>query len=185
MEIKMKRRPSLKFVLVSASIITTVLISLVISFVGLRYIRKTSNMAYTDFQNSMDFGYRLEIKSQVQIVLSVIQDVYDQYRRGEISEDEAKFKAKEIVRVMRYRDDSTGYFWIDDTDYILVMHPILVQNEGKNRFDLTDSDGVKIIQSIYKSCHSAEKGGFNKFKFTKSDGVTVAPKLAYSGFFEP
>lgn len=56
MEIKMKRRPSLKFVLVSASIITTVLISLVISFVGLRYIRKTSNMAYTDFQNSMDFG---------------------------------------------------------------------------------------------------------------------------------
>lgn len=104
---------------------------------------------------------------------------------GEISEDEAKYNAKETVRAMRYRDDSTGYFWIDDENYILVMHPILVQNEGKNRFDLTDSDGVKIIQVIYQACHSADGGGFNKFKFTKSDGVTVAPKLAYSGIFKP
>ncbi len=86
---------------------------------------------------------------------------------------------------MRYRDDASGYFWIDDTDYILVMHPILVDQEGAYRFELEDPNGVMIIQQIMKTCQSEEKGGFNEFYFTKSDGVTVAPKVAYSQIFEP
>ncbi len=78
-----------------------------------------------------------------------------------------------------------AYFWIDDTDYVLVMHPILADQEGNNRYELEDQNGVMIIQEIMKVCQSAEKGGFNEFYFTKSDGVTVAPKVAYSQIFEP
>lgn len=89
------------------------------------------------------------------------------------------------MRAMRYGDDSSGYFWIDDTDYILVMHPILPEQEGNNRYTLEDPNGTMIIQSIYSVCTSPEKGGFNEFYFTKSDGVTVAPKRAYSAMFEP
>jgi methyl-accepting chemotaxis protein len=84
---------------------------------------------------------------------------------------------------MRYRDDGSGYMWIDDTDYILVMHPILPENEGNNRYDLEDQNGVMIIQNIMKTAEDG--GGYNEFYFTKSDGVTVAPKLAYSQLFEP
>ncbi len=86
---------------------------------------------------------------------------------------------------MRYRDDKSGYFWIDDTDYILVMHPILVEKEGDYRYELEDPNGVMIIQQIMKTCQSPEKGGYNEFYFTKADGVTVAPKIAYSQIFEP
>ena len=179
----MKKRVSLKFLLVISTVLIAVVVSLTISAIGLYYIEKTSDIASDDYELAMDEGYKLEIKSQVQSVLSIIQNEYDRFQKGEISEAEAKWNAKEAVRVLRYRDDKGGYFWIDDRDYILVMHPILVQNEGKNRFDLADTDGVKIIQSIYKSC--SEGGGFNQFKFTKADGVTVAPKLAYSGIFEP
>jgi methyl-accepting chemotaxis protein len=84
---------------------------------------------------------------------------------------------------MRYRDDGSGYMWIDDTDYILVMHPILPENEGNNRYDLEDQNGVMIIQNIMKAAEAG--GGYNEFYFTKADGVTVAPKLAYSEMFEP
>lgn len=86
---------------------------------------------------------------------------------------------------MRYRDDQSGYFWIDDTDYILIMHPILTENEGANRYELKDQNGVMIIQEIMKVCQSPERGGYNEFYFTKADGVTVAPKIAYSQIFEP
>ena len=78
---------------------------------------------------------------------------------------------------MRYGDDNSGYFWIDDTNYNLVMHPILSEQEGTNRKDLEDKNGVKIIQEIMKV---ADNGGYNEFYFTKSDGKTVAPKVAYS-----
>ena len=137
------------------------------------------------YQSAVDEGYKTEIKSQVQSTIAVLQSEYDKAQAGEKTEEQAKEDAKEIIRVMRYRDDQSGYFWIDDTDYILVMHPVLTEQEGNNRYDLEDQDGVMIVQSIMKVCQSADKGGYNQFSFTKADGVTVAPKVAYSGFFEP
>lgn len=65
------------------------------------------------------------------------------------------------------------------------MHPILPEQEGNNRFDLKDKNGVMIIQEIMKVATGTNKGGFNEFYFTKSDGVTVAPKIVYSEMFEP
>ncbi|MCH5263286.1 MAG: methyl-accepting chemotaxis protein, partial [Lachnospiraceae bacterium] len=137
------------------------------------------------YQNAVDEGYRTEIKSQVQSTIAVLQSEYDKAQAGEKTEEQAKKDAKEIIRIMRYRDDQSGYFWIDDTDYILVMHPVLSEQEGNNRYELEDQDGVMIIQSIMKVCQSADKGGYNQFSFTKADGVTVAPKVAYSEIFEP
>ena len=130
-------------------------------------------------------GYKTEIKSQVQSTMAILQSEYDKVQAGEKTEEQAKEDAKEIIRAMRYRDDQSGYFWIDDTDYILIMHPILPDQEGNNRYDLEDQDGVMIIQSIMNVCQSADKGGYNQFSFTKADGVTVAPKVAYSEIFEP
>lgn len=86
---------------------------------------------------------------------------------------------------MRYREDGSGYFWIDDTNYNLVMHPILTEQEGTNRYNLEDQNGVMIIQEIMGTVRGEDKGGFNEFYFTKSDGTTVAPKIAYSEIFTP
>lgn len=131
------------------------------------------------YDNTLD-SYKSEIKSEVQSAISIVETCYEDYKSGSISEDEAKLKAKETLRGMRYGDDNSGYFWIDDTDYNLVMHPILQDQEGTNRKDLTDKNGVKIIQEIMKV---AKTGGYNEFYFTKSDGKTVAPKIAYSQEF--
>ena len=148
-------------------------------------VKTMAGYANDIYQNAVDEGYRTEIKSQVQSTIAVLQSEYDKAQAGEKTEEQAKEDAKEIIRVMRYRDDQSGYFWIDDTDYILVMHPVLTEQEGNNRYDLKDQDGVMIVQSIMKVCQSADKGGYNQFSFTKADGVTVAPKVAYSEIFEP
>ncbi|MCH5342098.1 MAG: cache domain-containing protein, partial [Acetatifactor sp.] len=68
------------------------------------------------YQNAVDEGYRTEIKSQVQSTIAVLQSEYDKVLAGEKTEEQAKEDAKEIIRIMRYRDDQSGYFWIDDTD---------------------------------------------------------------------
>ncbi len=158
---------------------------MVIGGISISNISTMTSMANKSYENAMLDGYNTEIKSQVQSVIAILQAEYDKSQNGDLTEDEAKKEAAEIVRNMRYRDDGSGYFWIDDTDYNLVMHPILADQEGNNRYDLTDQNGVKIIQEIMKKCNSSEKGGFNEFYFTKSDGKTVAPKIAYSQMFEP
>lgn len=137
------------------------------------------NIRYDDILN----GYKTEVKSQVQSGLTIVQYYYDQYKNGQIDEETAKNQALDALRNFRYGDEGDGYIWIDSTDYTLVMHPILPDQEGTNRRELKDNNGVMIIQEIMKV---AEKGGgFNEFIFTKSDGKTQAPKIAYSEEFEP
>ena len=129
------------------------------------------------YENTLD-SYKTEVKSEVQSAVSVVSYYYDLSKSGKMSEADAQAEALETLRNLRYGDDQSGYFWVDGTDYTLVMHPILPDQEGNNRYDLTDKNGVKIIQEIMKSAQNG--GGFNEFYFTKSDGVTVAPKVAYS-----
>lgn len=135
---------------------------------------KMENVLY---ENTLD-SYKTEVKSEVQSAVSVVSYYYELSKSGKMSEADAQAAALETLRNLRYGDDQSGYFWVDGTDYTLVMHPILPDQEGNNRYDLTDKNGVKIIQEIMKSAQAG--GGFNEFYFTKSDGVTVAPKVAYS-----
>ena len=127
-------------------------------------------------------SYKSVISSEVQSAISITENYYELAQSGGLSEAEAQKKAMEVIRSIRYGDDNSGYLWIDGTDYTLLMHPILPDQEGNNRYELTDQNDVKIIQEIMKV---AKEGGYNEFYFTKSDGVTVAPKVAYSKEFEP
>ena len=156
---------------------------LVLGGLGIFFLNRSTNESVESYETAMLDGYKTEIKSQVQSCIAVLQFYYDLQTAGELSEDEAKKAACEAIRSMRYRDDGSGYMWIDATDYTLIMHPILPDQEGDNRYDLTDQNGVKIIQNIITSAQAG--GGYNEFYFTKADGVTVAPKLAYSELFEP
>lgn len=177
------RSKSIATVMVAVIFLMLAATIVVLGALGISFLRKSMNKNIATYEETMNDGYNLEIKSEIQSAIAIIQTYYDRSQAGELTEEEAKELAKEVIRGMRYRDDDSGYMWIDDTDYNLVMHPILPEQEGNNRYDLTDQNGVKIIQNIMKSADAG--GGYNEFYFTKADGVTVAPKRAYSEKFEP
>ena len=180
---KTKGFRSLTVMLVSIICIMVSIPTIGLACLGIYYLKQSMNESVEVYEEAIADGYTMEIKSQVQGAIAVIQSYYEKSQRGEITEEEAKKMSTEAVRAMRYREDASGYIWIDGIDYVLVMHPILTQQEGSNRYDLTDQNGVKVTQSIVNSAKSG--GGYNEFYFTKSDGVTVAPKIAYTELFEP
>lgn len=167
------------------SITMVTLVSVIVSLSALSSLRISFEKSMKVYKAAKLDGYKQEIVSETQSAISIVQMEYDRFKSGEMTEDEAKKRAAEDIRNFRYRDDKSGYFWIDDLDYNLVMHPVLTDQEGSNRKNLEDKKGNMIIQMIRKSCTSSKKGGFNEFYFTKADGKTVAPKLAYSQLFEP
>ena len=180
---KKENTKSLAFTMVMFSFALVLLATVGLGATGIYFLNQSLKESSSVYENAMDDGYRTEIKSQIQAAIAIVQGYYDMSVSGEMTEAQAKEAAKEVIRGMRYRDDGSGYMWIDDTDYNLVMHPILPEQEGNNRYELKDPDGVMIIQSIMKSAQAG--GGYNQFAFTKADGVTVAPKVAYSEMFEP
>lgn len=181
----MKVKYSIKATVKFFFILCVVVMALFVGGFSIISQKQFFTLAEKDYEATKQEGYETEIKSQVEAVIAILQAEYDKVQSGILTENEAKNEAKEIIRSMRYREDGSGYFWIDDTDYNLVMHPILTDQEGSNRLELKDQNGVFIIKEIMKTVQQEEAGGFNEFYFTKADGVTVAPKLAYSGLFEP
>ena len=130
-------------------------------------------------------GYDDSVKFQIQNAISILKTFYEEEKNGTLSHEQAQKEAIKVIKNIRYGDDSSGYFWIDATDCTLVAHPILPQNEGQNRKNLKDKNGVTIIQKILSVVNANEEGGFSEFYFTKSDGITVAPKRTYSMLFKP
>lgn len=182
-ETRRKGFKSLTGMLISIIFIMITIPAVVLASLGIYYLSRSMTESAENYRDAMLDGYRTEIKSQVQGALAVVQEFYDKSQSGELTEEEAKQRAADAVRAMRYRDDSSGYLWIDGADYVLVAHPILTDQEGTNRYELTDQNGVKVTQSVVAAAEAG--GGYNEFYFTKADGVTVAPKLAYSQMFEP
>lgn len=144
---------------------------------------KKNEESINDYELALNEGYDNSIKYQVQNVLSLLDEVYQRQTSGELNEEDAKKLACDLVKALRYNDD--GYFWIDDTDYILVAHPMLPEQEGNNRYDTTDKDGNKIIQMIMSVSLENEDGGFSNFSFDKPGQEEPAPKRAYSALFKP
>lgn len=130
-------------------------------------------------------GYDDSVKFQIQNAVSILKTFYEEEQNGTLSHEQAQKEAIKVIKNIRYGDDSSGYFWIDATDCTLIAHPILPQNEGQNRKNLKDKNGVTIIQKILSVVNANEEGGFSEFYFTKSDGITVAPKRTYSMLFKP
>ncbi len=134
---------SLTFMLILIIFVLVSIPTVGLAFLGIHYLKQSMDESMEVYEESMTDGYSMEIKSQVQGALAVVQSYYDQSQRGELTEEEAQKMAAEAVRAMRYRDDASGYIWIDGSDYVLVMHPILTEQEGTDRYDLTDQNGVK------------------------------------------
>ena len=112
--------------IIMGMIVATVII---LGALGISFLKKSMDQELATYEETMYQGYELEIKSEIQAAVTIVQKFYDRSQSGELTEEEAKEMAKEVIRGMRYRDDGSGYMWIDDTDYILVMHPILPDQE--------------------------------------------------------
>lgn len=137
-------------------------------------------------KNQMYTAYDNDIKHQVENAVTGVGYYYNLYKSGRMSELQAKEQAKEYVKALRYGKE--GYFWIDRTDGILVGHPVLGPKgqEGNDRIDIEDPNGVKLIQEIIKAATEGKNDGYTNYMWEKLQNYEAGklfPKRAYSKLF--
>jgi len=145
-----------------------------------------SNRDIEVLKNEMLVSYDDKIQNQVQNAISLVNYVYNEYKSGILSEDEAKKKAIDLIKSLRY--GKTGYFWIDDVNGILIAHPMIPQKEGINRINLTDPKGKKIMREVISAAKDGKNDGYTDFMWEKPNDVgtgKLSPKRAYSQLFKP
>lgn len=75
--------------------------------------------------------------------------------RAKMSEDELKNLIIQVTKAYRY-NDGIGYFWINDFEPKMIMHPIVTKLDGQSLKDYKDPKGVYLFNEMIKVCK--EKG---------------------------
>ena len=170
----------MKFIIlmVGTSLVTVICITAL----WLQTLRMEARTQLENYRTQLLQDVDTSLKNETQIVVSLLEKVYQQQQAGLLSEPEAKKLAADLVRDLRY-DDGKGYFWIDTADGVNVV--LLGRDvEGKSRIDLVDPNGVHFIQEMLKNGQQTG-GGYTDLSFAKPGETTPLPKRNYTTTFAP
>ncbi|MDC7232827.1 MAG: cache domain-containing protein [Spirochaetales bacterium] len=133
-----------------------------------------------------------ELKNLNTIALTIVQDSYNDFTEGRLSEEAAQKQAIRHIKDMRY-DKDVGYFWINDTGRPfprMIMHPTFPELDGT----ILDSPDFNKAMGMDKNLFVAfvdvclkQGEGYVDYLWPKPtpDGLTEEqPKLSYGILFE-
>ena len=167
--------------IIALSIFIALLTAVIISTVSTYSTIRANKSLLASLENTMRNDFDKSIKEQVQSVMAILDHFNTTYGKGELTIDEAKKQAADIIRDLKYGKE--GYFWIDTVDGVNVV--LLGKDaEGKSRIDVKDANGLLLIQEIIKN-GTQEDGGYTDYYFPKSGGTEPLPKRGYSKLYKP
>ena len=137
------------------------------------------------FRNFMIEQKKYFLKNTIQTSWHIVDNAYEKFQKGEITENEAKMEVIKTVESIRYGDNSKDYFWISNMDTVLIAHPY--------RKDLVDISSSRLLvpearDLFTKFIAVTEENGEN-FLFYNwqlyDESSNIQPKIAYLKRFKP
>lgn len=169
-----------RFVLMIIGI--AVLTTVCVSAAFIVNLKSESERQVTAVKQTMIEDVERELKIETETAISLIKKIYDRQQKGELTEEEAKKQAADLVRNLRY-DDGKGYFWVDTYEGVNVVL-LGRDSEGKSRINLTDPSGKHFIKEMIENGRK-EGGGYTDLMFAKPNETTPLPKRNYTASFAP
>ncbi|TGE33994.1 methyl-accepting chemotaxis protein [Desulfosporosinus sp. Sb-LF] len=161
---------------------TAFIMGLILGGYNIYNVIATEQANVTQYRNTLYEQFDRTIKLEVQTAYSLVQDTYNRQKNGELTPEEAKKKAADLVRNLRF--DKDNYFWIDTTDGMNVVLLGRDTSEGKSRFDGKDSQGKFFVQEFIT--HGTQAGGgYTDYTFAKPNQTEALPKRSYTLLFQP
>ena len=175
-------RTSIKYKIIFAMVLTGLIGSLVVGAYNVYETIKANDEEVNQYRTVLNQQFDRSIKLQVETAASVVKGVYELQQRGQLPEAEARKRAADIIRNLRF--DNDNYFWIDTTEGVNVV--LLGRDqEGKSRYDAKDAKGFTFVKDGFVANGLKEGGGYTDYWFAKPNQTEQLPKRAYTIVFKP
>jgi len=119
------------------------------------------------------------MKALSEVVISTFDDFYERFKKGLLSEYQAKQQALERVKTFRYGSDD--YFFIYDTDYTAISHPDPLFM-GRKLKDYRDAKGLLVVQELMRASRE-QGGGFVPYWWKRLTEGEPVRKIGYAIFY--
>jgi methyl-accepting chemotaxis protein len=164
MEGKMLNKFKLSTRIISLGVTLVVAFVLVLAWVYPKFKAKMYDAKYTKTQHLVEATWG-------------ILDYYGkQAKSGAIFDEEAKTKAKETIKNLRY--DQNEYFFIVDTRAWVIMHPIKPEMDNTDQSQTADPNGKKLF-SEFADVGRRQGSGFVDYFWPKPGFAKPVPKISY------
>jgi methyl-accepting chemotaxis protein len=122
------------------------------------------------------------VRQNVEVAYALIAHYHDQVANNKLPENDGKLRALEAVKALRY--SGAEYFWINDMQPKMVMHPMKPELDGKDLTDNQDPEGKHLFVEMVKVV-KVDTAGFVRYMWPKPGSVNPVPKISYVKGFAP
>lgn len=131
---------------------------------------------YNNYRNQMYTTARLKLAAAVETAMGVIDLAAERTAQG-VTLEKAQADAKETISKLRFNNGKI-YFWINDTQPKMIMHPIKPQLDGKDLSNTADPDGKRLFVEMVKAT-SKTGSGYVNYQWPKPGKDKPQPKLSF------
>ncbi len=134
------------------------------------------------YQDLMVVERKAKLRAMDESLVKLFEFYHGQETAGVLSRDEAQARAKDAVRALRY--EGSGYFWINDLDARVLMHPIKPEMDNTDQSGMKDPDG-KFIFKEFAQVAKTKGEGFVDYYWPKPGADEPVLKYSHVAGFAP
>jgi methyl-accepting chemotaxis protein len=125
---------------------------------------------------------QIELKHLTELALGIVKGEYAAAQKGDIAVADAQKRALAGVAALRY--GSNDYFWVDDMQPRMVMHPMKPEMNGNDISAFKDPNGKTLFVDMVNIV-KRDGAGFIPYEWPKPGFDRPQPKLSYVVGFAP
>lgn len=110
---------------------------------------------------------------------SLADEYYNEFKNGNIEENEAMLLAASRIGKMRYGNEKKDYFWITDDQPNMIMHPYRNELNGTYLAEYKDPEGKRLFVDAVEKVNANGEGYIHYIWQWKDDSTQIVPKLSY------
>jgi methyl-accepting chemotaxis protein len=134
-------------------------------------------------KRSMD-ERQAKIRATVETAYGVVAHYGALAEAAKLSREAAQKAALDVLRGLRY--EGVEYFWVNDLEPRMVMHPAKPDLDGTSLADYVDPTGKRLFKEMVKTVRSAPGGaGFVDYRWPKLGFNEPVRKRSYVKLYEP
>jgi len=119
---------------------------------------------------------QIELKHLAELALGIVKDEHAASQKGDIAAADAQKRAMARVAALRYGNND--YFWINDMQPRMVMHPMKPEMNGSDLSTNKDPNG-KALFVDFVNVVKKDGAGFVPYEWPKPGFNLPQPKLSY------
>ncbi|HPU50629.1 MAG TPA: methyl-accepting chemotaxis protein [Burkholderiaceae bacterium] len=136
----------------------------------------------SDSADSAMRGRKDATRQHVEIAHGVIAWAHAQELEGKLSREQAQTLARTAISKLRY--EKSEYFWINDMQPRMIMHPIKPELDGQDLSQMKDPNGFALFNAFVERVRKDGKG-FVEYQWPRPGKDQPVDKVSYVHGFAP